>query len=379
LKNTEAPDTWLAQAGHRIDEETGSVIPVMHTAATFARDENYDLRNGYMYSRYGNPTTEHAEHIIATLEDAEDTLLFSSGLSAALAILESLPAGAHVVAPEVMYFGVLVWMQRQAAKGQIRLSLYQPGDPASLEAAAGDKADLIWVETPTNPDWTVTDIRHAAAISQKVDAKLAVDGTCAPPLTTQSLALGADYAFHSATKYLNGHSDVTGGVLSVSQKTPVWDDIREIRKLQGTILAGFESWLLIRGLRTLAVRWDKSCSNAMAIAAHFSDHPKIEAVLYPGLPNHAGHSVAKSQMTRGFGGMMSFLVKGGFEGGKTFAASTKVFLPATSLGGVESLIEHRRTIEGDATGVAPNLVRLSVGIENPDDLIADLEAALHKI
>ncbi|MEO0342007.1 MAG: aminotransferase class I/II-fold pyridoxal phosphate-dependent enzyme [Pseudomonadota bacterium] len=374
--NSKKPDTWLAQAGHVIDEVTGSVIPPMHTAATFARDENYDLRQGYMYSRYGNPTSDHAEKIVAELEGAADTLLFSSGLSAAVALFESLPVGAKIVAPSVMYFGVLVWMQRQAAKGYLHLSMFKPGDAASLEAAVGDKADLIWLETPANPDWSVTDIRHAADVARASGAKLVVDGTCASPLSTRALDLGADYAFHSATKYLNGHSDVTGGALSAIKTDPIWEDIREVRKLQGTILSGFESWLLIRGMRTLAIRWDKACENALTIARHFENHPKLDAVIYPGLSNHPGHATAVSQMTRGFGGMMSFRVKGGFDAAKHFATRTKIFLPATSLGGVESLIEHRKSIEGDATDVAPNLVRLSVGIEDADDLIADLEQAL---
>ncbi|MEM9717517.1 MAG: PLP-dependent transferase, partial [Pseudomonadota bacterium] len=258
-------------------------------------------------------------------------------------------------------------------------ALYTPGDAASLEQVTGDQADLIWVETPANPDWAVTDIAHAASVAKSAGAKLAVDGTCAPALTTQSLALGADYAFQSATKYLNGHSDVTGGVISVSSDSAAWQDIHEIRKLQGTILPGFESWLLIRGLRTLGVRWDKACANAAKIAAHFDGHPALDAVIYPGLASHPGHGIAARQMTRGFGGMMSLMIKGDFDAAKSVAAATRIFLPATSLGGVESLIEHRKTIEGDATDVAPNLVRLSVGIEDADDLIADLEQALAQV
>ncbi|MEM0977787.1 MAG: PLP-dependent transferase [Pseudomonadota bacterium] len=372
----EKQDTWLAQAGHIIDETTGSVAPPIVSTATFARDAQYDMRNGYMYARYSAPTTDHAEQIIKGIEGAEDTLLFNSGLSAVVALLEALPMGAKVVAPEVMYFGVLVWMQRQAAKGTITLSLYKPGDRASLERAVGDRADLVWVETPANPDWSVTDIRHAAQVAQAASASLAVDGTCAPPVTTQALALGADYSFHSATKYLNGHSDMTGGVLSVKAVRPEWEDIREVRKLQGTILPAFEAWLLIRGMRTLAIRWDACSANAMAIAAHFENHARVDRVLYPGLGSHSGHDVAASQMTRGFGGMMSFLVKGGFADALAMASRTQVFVPATSLGGVESLIEHRKTVEGDATDVAPNLVRLSVGIEDPINLIEDLEKAL---
>ena len=370
-----SPATIAAQAAGQIDEETGAVIAPIHVASTYARDENYDLR-GYMYSRYGTPTCGQAETVLARLEDAEAALLFNSGLSAGLAVLESLPPSAHIVVPENMYFGVLVWMQRQAKKGFLSISTYTPADIQSLNVAITPNTALVWVETPTNPTWAVTDIAAVASIAKANDALLLVDSTTAPPCTTQALKLGADFVFHSATKYLNGHSDVTAGALCTNDLNDRWADIFEIRKLQGTALPGFESWLLMRGMRTLYVRWDKACENAMKIAKYFDDHPLVDRVQYPGLPSDPGHEVAKKQMTSGFGGMMSFLVKGSGETAKSVARFTDLFLPATSLGGVESLIEHRYTIEGPDFGVAENLLRLSIGIEDADDLIEDLEFAL---
>ena len=376
-KNSQlSPETIAAQAAGQIDEKTGSVIPPIHMASTYARDENYDLREGRIYARYGSPTGSQAENVLAKLEEAKDTYFFNSGLSAAAAFLETLPAGAHIVVPENMYFGVLVWMQRQADKGYLQLDTYIPADLNSLEAVMRNDTALIWVETPTNPTWAITDIAAVSKIAKAKGALVLVDSTTAPPCTTKPLNLGADYAFHSATKYLNGHSDVLAGALSTSLIDDRWEDIGVVRKLQGTALPGFEAWLVMRGMRTLYVRWDKACENAMKIATHFNNHPLIECVQYPGLPNDPGHDVAKKQMTGGFGGMMSILVKGGEQTARDVARNTDLFLPATSLGGVESLIEHRFTAEGPDYGVAQNLLRLSVGIEGSDDLIADLEQAI---
>ncbi len=369
-------ETIAAQAAGQIDPVTGAVIAPIHTAVTFARDENYDLR-GYMYSRYGTPNCVQVEKVLCGLEQSADAMAFNSGLSAAVAILETLPMGVHIVVPENMYFGVLVWMQRQADKGMLTLSTYTPSDLDSLSAVMQDDTALVWVETPTNPTWAVTDIAGVAAL--KRDALLVVDSTTAPPPTTQALSLGADFVFHSGTKYLNGHSDVTAGFLATNDLNPRWEDLREVRKLQGTALPGFEAWLLMRGMRTLYVRWDKACENAMKIATYFADHPLIERVQYPGLPGDPGHAVATRQMTRGFGGMMSILPKATQDQSREIASKTELFLPATSLGGVESLIEHRITIEGSDYGVAPNLLRISVGIENADDLIADLEQAISAV
>ncbi len=373
-----SPETIAAQAAGQIDEKTGSVIAPIHMASTYARDENYDLREGLIYARYGSPTCGQAETVLQKLEEAEGTYLFNSGLSAAAAVLESLPAQSHIVVPENMYFGVLIWMQRQADKGYLTLDTYTPADLNSIKTAIRDDTALVWIETPTNPTWAVTDIAEVSKIAKAKGALVLVDSTTAPPCTTKPLALGADYAFHSATKYLNGHSDVLAGALSTNLIDDRWEDIGFVRKLQGTALPGFEAWLVMRGMRTLYVRWNKACENAMAIAKHFNNHPLVERVQYPGLPNDPGHAVAKKQMTGGFSGMMSILVKGDEEVARNVARNTELFLPATSLGGVESLIEHRYTIEGPDYGVAENLLRLSVGIEDPDDLIADLEQAITK-
>ncbi len=375
-RNSLSPQTKAAQALHMLDEASGAVVPAMHSASTFARDEDYNLREGFIYSRYGSPTTAQGEQIIGELEGGE-SLLFNSGMSACVALLEALPMGAHVVAQSMMYHVGLNWLERQAGRGVIGFSRFEAGDPASLEAAIKPgKTNLVWVETPANGDWSITDIEAAAEMAHAAGAILMVDSTAAPPCTTQPLALGADISFHAATKYLNGHSDLTAGVLTAREGLPIWDEVRDVRGFQGTALGGFEAWLLIRGLRTLYVRYKQASDNAMAFARHFKNHPAVAEVLYPGLPGHAGHAVAKRQMTGGFGGMMSLLLNG--EKGRALAITKacKLFIPATSLGGVESLIEHRLTVAGEGYGIPENLLRLSIGIEAVDDLIADLEYAL---
>jgi cystathionine gamma-synthase len=276
-----------------------------------------------------------------------------------------------------MYHGAQDWLVRLRDKRGIGLDWFDAGDPESLAAAVrpGETA-LLWLETPVNPSWEVIDIEAAAAIGHAAGALVAVDGTCASPVTTQALGLGADIVFHSATKYLNGHSDLTAGVLVTRSEDALWQELRWLRSRMGGVLGAFEAWLLIRGMRTLFVRFDKASSNALAIARHLEGHPSIERVLYPGLESHPQHDVAKRQMTRGFGGMLSILVRGGAAEAKRIASSTRLFLPATSLGGVESLIEHRKAVEGPHSVVPDNLIRISVGIEDVDDLVADLDQAL---
>lgn len=369
--------TLVAQALHSIEEETGAVIPSIQPTATYARDENYDVRQPYWYRRDGSQTTNHAEEIIAKLEGAVDSLLFASGMSACTAVIEQLPSGAHVVIPKVMYHGVLQQFQIYEKNGRLTITYYDAGDCDSLAAAVKSaQTQLVWVETPNNPNWEVTDIAAAASIAHAAGAKLVTDCTCSPPNMTQALALGADISFHSATKYLNGHSDVTAGVLSVKETGSYWEEITTIRKLQGTILHSFDAWLLIRGMRTLFLRVEKSCSNAMAVAKHFDGHRHLEAVMYPGLSSHPGHEVAKRQSNGQFGGMLSLIVKGGEQTAIDVARYCELFYPATSLGGVESLIEHRKSVSGDGFPVDPRLLRLSMGIEEADDLIYDLEQAL---
>ena len=372
-RNTLSPQTKAAQALHMLDRDSGAVVPAMHSASTFARDENYAPREGFIYSRYGSPTTAQGEQIIGELEGGE-SLLFNSGMSATVAVVEALPMGAHVVAQSMMYHVGLDWLERQAARGVIGFSRFEAGDLAALKAAIQvGKTKLVWIETPANGDWAITDIAAAAKIAHAAGAILMCDSTAAPPCTTQPLALGADISFHSATKYLNGHSDLTAGVLSAQQGLDIWDEIRNVRGFQGTVLPGFEAWLLIRGMRTLYVRYKQASDNALALARHFENHPAVAKVMYPGLPSHTGHEVAARQMQGGFGGMMSLLVNGD---ALAVAKACKVFIPATSLGGVESLIEHRFTVAGAGRGIPENLLRLSIGIEAVDDLIADLEQAL---
>ncbi|MEZ5857713.1 MAG: PLP-dependent aspartate aminotransferase family protein [Geminicoccaceae bacterium] len=375
--NRASAETRAVQALHEIEAATGAVVPAIQPSSTFARDADYALRDGFVYSRDTCPTVRHAERIVASLEDGAAALLFGSGLAACATLFETVPAGKRIAAPRIMYHGVQDWLVRLRDRRGIGLDFFDAADPASLAAAVhpGETA-LLWLETPVNPSWDVIDIEAAAAIGHAAGALVAVDGTCASPVTTQALNLGADIVFHSATKYLNGHSDLTAGVLVTKVQDESWRELTWLRSKLGGVLGAFEAWLLIRGMRTLYLRFERASASALAIARHLEGHPAIERVLYPGLESHAQHAIARRQMTRGFGGMLSILVHGGPEAAKRIASATRLFLPATSLGGVESLIEHRKAVEGPNSIVPGNLLRLSVGIEDVGDLIADLDAAL---
>ena len=372
--------TKIAQALHYNDPDTGSVIPPIEHTATYSRDKNYEPRKAYWYRRDGNKTTQIAEEIIAELENADMSLLFSSGMSACTAVLEMLPPNAHIVAPRVMYHGVLAQIQNFSSKNRIHVDFYNAGDLTSMkEIIKIGVTQLVWVETPNNPNWEVTDIVEASKIAHEAKAKLIVDATATPPTMTKSLDLGADISFHSATKYLNGHSDVSAGVLSFKKANKVWESLYNIRKLQGTVLNSQDAFLLIRGLRTLFLRVEKNSQNAMILAKHFESHNYVETVLYPGLESHPNHKTAKSQTNGQYGGMLSIVVKGSEADAINVVRNCKVFYPATSLGGVESLIEHRKTVSGEDFPVNERLIRISVGIEDPLDLINDLEQALQKV
>jgi cystathionine gamma-synthase len=369
--------TTIVQAGHFIDKETGAVIPAIQPSTTFARKEDYSLIGNYIYSRNGSPTVAHAENLLCELEVGFETRLFASGMGAASALIETLEAGQRIAAPTVMYHGVKTWMLRQQTMRGIGLDLFDAADPASLaKAIISGKTAMVWIETPANPTWDVIDIKAAADAAHAVGAILVVDSTCAPPVITKPLTLGADIVFHSATKYLNGHSDVTAGVLTAREASPRWEQLKQAQIGLGATLGSFEAYLLIRGLRTLFLRVEQSSRNALALAKHFEKHPKLEAVLYPGLESHPHHKIAKKQMVGGFGGMLSILVKGNEAQSRGVASRLKVFTPATSLGGVESLAEHRKSVEGPNSIVSENLIRFSIGIEDVADLIADLEQAL---
>ena len=301
-------------------------------------------------------------------------------MSACTAVLEMLPAEAHIAVPRVMYHGVLGQIQSFASKNRIRVDYYEAGDLASMESVIKiGVTQLVWVETPNNPNWEVTDISSASELAHKAGAKLIVDATATPPTMTKSLDLGADISFHSATKYLNGHSDISAGALSFNQQSSMYENLFTIRKLHGTVLNSQDAFLLIRGLRTLFLRVEKNSQNAMLLAKHFNKHEFIEKVLYPGLETHPNHQIAKHQTNGQFGGMLSVIVKGSQTDAINVVRNCKVFYPATSLGGVESLIEHRKTVSGDDFPVHESLIRISAGIEDPVDLINDLEQALNTV
>lgn len=374
------PETIAAHALKSTDEATGAVAPPLYPSSTYARDEDYKPKLRENYIRNGNPTLWHAEDAIAALENGKGCLLFSSGMAAITTLLETVPQGAHVVAPDVMYYGTRDWLKILEQRGRISLALFDATKPGALEASIqSGKTDLVWIETPLNPTWDVIDIAVAAKAAHQAGAILAVDATATGAVTTKPLQLGADIVFHSATKYLNGHSDVLAGALVTGEHTPRWAAISTLRTKIGTPLAPFEAWLLTRGLRTVYLRYRQASANAMAIAKHFERHPMIERVLYPGLASHPGHTIAARQMTDGFGGMLSLLIKGNLEDARRFCTLLKVIVPATSLGGVETLAEHRKTVEGPQSPVPDNLVRISAGIEHADDLIADIEQALAKV
>jgi cystathionine gamma-synthase len=371
------PATLVAQALGWTDAATGAVITPLHSATTFLRDPDNQYRRRHSYGRADNPGYDQPQALLTALEGGAASLLFASGMAAAAAVFQSLDRGAHVVAPEVMYWGLRSWLKTFARDWGIEAGFVDTTDLDALrQAIRPGRTRIVWIETPANPLWSVTDIAAAADIAHAAGALLAVDGTAATPVLTRPLSLGADLVMHSATKYLNGHSDVVAGTLTTARADEFWGRLVATRSGGGAILGGFEAWLLLRGMRTLHLRVERACRSAERIAAALSGHPRVSEVLYPGLPGHPGHRIAARQMRGGFGGMLSVRVAGGAEAAIGVAARVAVWKRATSLGGVESLIEHRASIEGADSPAPPDLLRLSVGIEDADDLVADLEAAL---
>ena len=372
-----SPRTLAAQAMGRIDEATRALVPPIQISSTFIRDPDNQYRSGDVYGRPDNATVREAEAVIGALEGAADTLVFGSGMSAAVALFLSLGPGAHVVAPQVMYWALRSWLANEAPSLGLHVDFVDAEDLAALEHAVKPGATkLIWLETPSNPLWSVSDIAAASEIAHAAYAWLAVDSTCATPIFTRPLSLGADVVMHSATKYLNGHSDVVAGALAFAREDALSERAAHIRKSHGLILHPFEAFLLTRGMRTLDLRVRAAAANAMELAMRLSNHAAVSAVLYPGLPHHPGHAVARRQMQGGFGGMLSIRLRDGPEAAIAAAARVTLWKRATSLGGVESLIEHRASIEGHGSPCPPDLLRLSAGIEDVEDLWRDIDRAL---
>ncbi len=371
------PETIAAQAMGWIDDETRAVVPPLHVSTTFLRDEDNQYRSGRDYIRADNPTFDQPETVLAALEKGADALLFSSGMAAATAVFQALAPGDHIVAPKVMYWSLRKWVSSFGRSWGLEADFVDMADTDALRGAMRPgRTKLVWAETPGNPLWDITDLAAAADIAHKAGARLAVDSTCATPVLTRPIEHGADIVMHSATKYLNGHSDVIAGALITSAENDFWERVKSNRIHIGGILGSFESWLLTRGMRTLFPRVKTACAGAQKLAEAMSAHPGIAQVLYPGLSNFRGHAVAARQMQGGYGGMLSIRVKGGEAAAIRTAANVRVWKRATSLGGVESLVEHRASVEGPDTPCPPDLLRLSVGIEDPDDLIADLSQSL---
>ncbi len=372
------PATLLAHGGRRPEDDGGDVSPPIHPSTNYARGEDYGLiKAETSYSRDANPAYPPVENLLARLEGGADAMLLASGMAAVAAVIQALRPGDHIVAQKVMYWGVRAWLTGFCADWGLDLDLIDTADPAALAGAVKPgRTKLVWIETPCNPTWDLADIAAAAGIAHGAGAYLAVDSTVATPVHTRPIEHGADIVMHSATKSLNGHGDAVAGVLVTAKADDFWDRVRANRALGGAVLGPFETWLLHRGLRSLHLRVERASANALAIARHFEGHAKLASVLYPGLEKHPGHDIARKQMQGGFGSMLSFCVKGGAAEAMTVAGRCQLVVRATSLGGTESLIEHRASTEGGNTPVPANLLRLAIGIEDAGDLIADLEQAL---
>ena len=367
-------ETLAIHAGAGPDAATGAVVPPIHLATTFQHGPAGERIAGYEYQREGNPTQDRLEAALATLEDGEAALAFASGMAAITALLESLPNGSSVLIPDDCYSGLRFLAQEFLPERGIAATMIDMADLDAMQAAAAGVA-LIWAETPSNPRMKVCDIAALAQIAHDAGAMLVCDNTFATPMLQQPLALGADAVMHSTTKYFGGHSDVLGGALVFARRDDHLARVAHRRHLTGAVLAPFSAWLTLRGFRSLPARMAMHCSNARKLAQFLSTHPAVERVNYPGLASHPGHAIAAKQM-RDFGGMLSIELRGGRDAALMAARKLRVFTNATSLGGCESLVEHRASVEGAKPFSPQNLLRISVGLEHADDLIADFGQAL---
>ena len=353
---------------------TGAVVAPIHVSSTFEREKDNSFHDGRSYARADNPSFHQPEAVLAALERGADAMLFSSGMAAATIVFQALEPGDHVVAPRMMYWALRDWLARES---RLDVSFVDQSEIGALASALrAGRTKLVWIETPANPLWEVTDIAAAAELAHRAGARIAVDSTVATPVFTRPLELGADLVMHSATKFLNGHSDLVAGALVTRADDAHWRKLKQLRVQLGAIPGSFETFLLLRGMRTLFPRVRLASANAQTLADRLARHPGIAKVLYPGLPDFPGHAIAARQMKGGFGAMLSIRVAGGEDAAIAVAARLRVWKRATSLGGTESLVEHRASVEGQDTPCPRDLLRLSVGIEDVDDLYTDLNQAL---
>ena len=368
-------ETLAVHGAHGADATTGAVAPPINLSTTFERAPDLSLPHGYLYARDANPNRAALERVLAALEGGAVAGAFSAGQAATMAVFQSLSPGDHVVLPASVYYGTRKLMDSVFARWGLTMTSADMRDADNVTAALRPNTRLVWVESPSNPLLAVADIERIAAIAHAAGALCAVDNTWATPVGQRPLALGADLVMHSTTKYLGGHGDVTGGALVSREDSEFFQRIRTVQTAGGAIAAPFDCWLVVRGIKTLPHRVRAHTANATVIARFLESHPNVDAVHYPGLPSHPGHEIARRQMSL-FGGMVSVQVRGGREAALRMKSRVRVFTRATSLGGPESLIEHRASVESPGSGTPENLLRLSIGLEHADDLIADLDQAL---
>lgn len=367
-------ETKAIHSGMHVDEASGAIAPPLVLSTTFERNEQGEASRGYSYVREGNPTQALLEEALAALDGAQAALVFASGMAAGAAALQALPAGTHVLLPDDCYYGYRALAEEFFGRWGLTFEALAMERLEDVQRAMRPGA-VIWAESPSNPLMKVVDLRALAELAHAHGGRFIVDGTFATPALQRPIELGADVVLHSTTKYLGGHTDVQGGSLAFREHGSWLEETQHVRKLVGAVASPFNSWLVLRGIRTLSARMRVHSENAMAVARFLSGHSRVEAVYYPGLASHPNHEVAGRQMSA-FGGMLSFLVRGGRGEALAVAARTRLFTRATSLGGVESLIEHRQSSEGEGSRTPANLLRVSVGLEHPQDLIDDLDAAL---
>ena len=370
-------ETLAVHAGHGVDPATGAVTEPIHLSTTFERDPDGSYPHGFLYSRNHNPNRNGLEAALAALEGGSSSAAFGSGLASITAIFQGLQPGDHVVAPKDIYHGTANVLKHLFAKWQVSATFVDMTDLDATQRAVQPNTRIVWIETPSNPLIQCVDIAAISDIAHRAGARAVADNTFASPALQRPFELGCDMVMHATTKYLGGRSDVLGGVAVTRVDDEPFAQVRTAQLFGGAVPSPFDCWLIMRSLPTLPYRMLAHCANAGKVAAFLSMHPKVSAVHYPGLESNAFHALAKQQMS-GFGGMLSFETQGGKEAAMTVAANVEIFTRATSLGGVESLIEHRASIEGPASKTPQGLLRVSVGLEHADDLVDDLAQALDR-